>query len=144
MSRNPFGVQDAPDPDGDDVMAFARAVRLSGSADDANAEPWGETFPASRASLEGDWSSRWNAEGIDWRRGRGMLRPDGDRVHILFDWGGATKRGLIDACRDGPDRLIGRYLNLSDPTITRPWVGLIVDATRIDGRHSGGRIDSRR
>ena len=42
MSRGPFGVQDAPDPDGDDVMAFARGVRLTGSADDANAEPWGD------------------------------------------------------------------------------------------------------
>jgi hypothetical protein len=141
--RSPFGVQDAPDPDGDDVMAFARGVRLTGSADDANAEPWGETVPAPRASLEGDWSSRWNAEGIDWQRGRGTLRVDG-AGSTSCSTGGATKQGLIDACRDGPDRPIGRYLNPSDPTITRPWVGLIVDGTRIDGRHSGGRIDVRR
>jgi hypothetical protein len=56
----------------------------------------------------------------------------------------ATKQGLIEARWDGQDRLIGRYLNLSAPEITRPWVGLIVDATRIDGEHSGGRIDFRR
>ena len=45
MSRNPFGVQDVPDPDGDDVAAFARGVR--------------PTAPAGAApeSLEGRWSS---------------------------------------------------------------------------------------
>ena len=52
MSRNPFGVQDVPDPDAGDVTAFARSVRLTGSADDANAEPWNE-MPA-LASLEGN------------------------------------------------------------------------------------------
>jgi len=51
---------------------------------------------------------------------------------------------LIEARWDGRGRLIGRYLNLSAPDITRPWVGVIVDATRIDGEHSGGRIDFRR
>ena len=142
MSRNPFGVQDEPDPDGEDLAAFASGVRLTGSADDANAEPWNET-PAP-ASLEGSWSSRWNGEGFDWQTGRGMLSADGKQVYILFDWDDATKQGLIEARWDGQDRLIGRYLNLSAPEITRPWVGLIVDATRIDGEHSGGRIDFRR
>ena len=39
MSRNPFGVPDVPDPDGDDVTAFASGVRLSGSDHDENANP---------------------------------------------------------------------------------------------------------
>jgi hypothetical protein len=47
-------------------------------------------------------------------------------------------------CREGENRLVGRYLNPSAPAITRPWVALIDDATRIDGEHSGGRIDFRR
>ncbi len=40
--------------------------------------------------------------------------------------------------------LVGRYINLSDTTVTRPWVGLIVDAHRIDGRWTNGRLDFRR
>ena len=53
-------------------------------------------------------------------------------------------KGLIDARYRGDDKLVGRYLNLGNPSITRPWVGLIVNNERIDGRHSGGRIDFRR
>lgn len=144
MSRNPFGVQDVPDPDGDDVTAFANGVSLTGSADDGNAEAWDGPSAAAPTSLEGNWSSRWNADRIGWQKGHGRLAVDGSRVYILFDWDDATKQGMIEARWDGQDRLIGRYLNLSDPEITRPWVGLVVDATRIDGKHSGGRIDFRR
>ena len=144
MSRNPFGVPDVPDPDGEDVRAFAGRVHLSGSDDDDNAEAWDGRSGAAPASLEGNWSSRWNADGLGWQKGRGRLSVDGNRVYILFNWDDATKQGLIEASWDGQDRLIGRYLNLSVPEITRPWVGLIVDATRIDGQHSGGRIDFRR
>lgn len=142
MTRNPFGVQDVPDPDGEDVTAFATDVRLTGSADDDNAEAWNPLMPP--ASLEGNWSSRWNAERIDWQQGHGKLRVEGERVYVLFDWDDGNKRGVIEARFNGRDRLIGRYLNLSNPEIVRPWVGLIVSAARIDGEHSGGRIDFRR
>jgi hypothetical protein len=142
--RNPFGVQDVPDPDGEDITAFAGGVRLTGSADDDNAQVWDGPAAEAPARLEGGWSSRWNGEGLDWQQGRAKVSVDDDRIYILFDWDDATKQGLIEARRDGQDRLVGRYLNLSAPEITRPWVGLIVDATRIDGEHSGGRIDFRR
>jgi hypothetical protein len=144
MSRNPFGVPDVPDPDGEDVTAFASGVRLSGSDHDENAGDWHVPSAAAPASIEGDWSSRWKAEGIGWQIGHGKLSSNAERVYILFDWNDATEQGLIEARRDGRDRLVGRYLNLSAPEITRPWVGLIVDATRIDGQHSEGRIDFRR
>jgi hypothetical protein len=143
VSLNPFGVPDVPDPDGEDVTAFAGSVRLTGAADDENAQAW-DGPSAAPASLEGNWSSRWNGEGFDWQQGHGRLSVDGNGVYILFDWDDAGKQGLIEARWDGQDRLVGRYLNLSAPEITRPWVGLIVDATRIDGEHSGGRIDFRR
>jgi hypothetical protein len=61
----------------------------------------------------------------------------------MFDWDDGAKRGLIEAYCEG-EGLVGRYLNLDAPEITRPWVGLIVDATRIDGEIPGGRIDFRR
>jgi hypothetical protein len=132
MSRNPFGVRDVPDPDGADVTAFARGVRPTGPAG------------AAPAALEGRWSSRWNAGGSGWHAGRATIRVEGTRVHILFDWDDGAKQGLIEAREDGDGRLVGRYLNLSAPDITRPWIGQIVDAGRIDGHHSGGRIDFRR
>jgi hypothetical protein len=142
--RNPFGVQDVPDPDGEDITAFAGAVRLTGSADDDNARGWDGPPAEAPARVEGNWSSRWNGEGFDWQQGRAKVSVGDQRIYILFDWDDANKQGLIEARWDGQDRLVGRYLNLSAPEITRPWVGLVVDAGRIDGEHSGGRIDFRR
>jgi hypothetical protein len=153
-SRNPFGVQDAPDPDGSDVDDFAAQVHLSGSADDPNARAWRSSLgDEQHGSIEGAWSSRWNG-GADpaiagdtkeaWKQGNAELQVVGDRVYLLFDWGNGSRQALIDARRDGPERLIGRYVNLSDPAITRPWVGLIVDNRRIDGCWTSGRLDFQR
>jgi hypothetical protein len=61
----------------------------------------------------------------------------------LFDWDSGARKGLIDARREGR-RLVGKYLNLSSPAITRPWIGLIVSDRRIDGRWTEGRLDFRR
>lgn len=140
MARNPFGVEDVPHPDGADVEAFAASVRLPGSIDDPNAATWADLRQDDQSSIEGRWSSRWNGDGLDWQVGHGEVRLDRDRgsVFILFDWDGGRKQGLIEARRESDDRLVGRYLNLDTPEITRPWVGLIVDPTRIDGKHPGG------
>jgi hypothetical protein len=146
MTRNPFGVEDVPGPDGDDVAAFAAEARLTGAADDPNASDWSDVRAESRTSIRGHWSSRWNVDGLDWQVGNGELRlaEKGRRVFILFDWDDGAQQGLIEATRADGDRLVGRYLNLNRPEITRPWVGLVVDTDRIDGEHSGGRIDFRR
>src|SRR4051812_17785926 len=93
--RNPFGVEDAPDPDGADVTEFAAAVDLSGAADDPNAGAWcGSPAGDEQASIEGEWSSRWNG-GVDgtiagdtaetWKQGRAKVRAVGERVYLLFD-----------------------------------------------------------
>jgi len=152
-SRNPFGVQDAPDPNGSGVDDFAAQVHLSGSAEDPNARAWRSSPGDEQDSMEGAWSSRWNG-GADpaiagdteeaWKQGRGELRVVGDRVYLLFDWGGGARQALIDARRDGPNTLMGRYVNLSDPAITQPWAGLIVDNRRIDGHWPHGRLDFQR
>jgi hypothetical protein len=42
MSRNPFGVQDVPERQRRGRHGFASGVRLTGSADDANAERWND------------------------------------------------------------------------------------------------------
>jgi hypothetical protein len=67
-----------------------------------------------------------------------------DRVYLLFDWNHGARKGLIDVKREGTAKLVGRYINLTDPNITHPWAGLIVSNQRIDGRWSGGRLDFRR
>jgi hypothetical protein len=153
-SRNPFGVMDVPDPNDSEVLAFAAGARLAGTSDDDNAGAW--TTQGDRDQhhgIEGNWTSRWNG-GADptipgdaankWKQGRAELRAAGDRIYILFDWDQGARRGLIDAQREGSTRLVGKYINLTDPKITRPWIGLIVSSQRIDGRWSGGRLDFRR
>jgi hypothetical protein len=144
-TRNPFGVQDVPNPQDGEVLEFARAARPLGSADDANSEPWSGASGGGSPSLEGNWSSRWNggAAKDQWKDGKGRIRMTGDRFYALFDWDGGTQSGLIEARREGAT-LIGRYINLGKPEITRPCVGTIIDDQRIDGQWTQGRLDFRR
>jgi hypothetical protein len=150
-SRNPFGVMDVPNPNDFEVARFAATATLGGFSD-ANAEPWG-TANEGDGTIEGNWSSRWNG-GADptipedapykWKRGSAEARSIGERVYLLFDWDRGARRGLIDAMRESPQRLVGKYINLNNPAITRPWVGLIVSDQRIDGCWPQGRLDFRR
>lgn len=107
-SRNPFGVEDAPDPDGVDIEAFAENIELHGGPDDPNAPAWGTPVNDAPSSIVG------------------------------------ARQALLDVRYVDPDTLVGRYINLSNPAITQPWVGLIVDNRRIDGRWPNGRLDFRR
>jgi hypothetical protein len=151
--RNPFGVIDVPDPDGADVLQFAGTATLDGAADDVNAAAWATAKGAGQPeTIEGNWSSRWNG-GADptiagdtadkWKQGRGEARVAGDRLYLYFDWDSGARKGLIEARREGR-QLVGKYINLTSPAITRPWVGKIVNDQRIDGRFPEGRLDFRR
>ena len=150
--RNPFGTMDVPEPNATDVTTYAATATLAGEADDSNAGQWA-SIPAPTNPLDGAWASRWNG-GADptilgdapdkWKQGRAELRVAGNRVYLRFDWDDGRRHGLIDAARDGADRLVGKYINLTDPGITRPWVGLVVDTARIDGCFPNGRLDFRR
>jgi hypothetical protein len=153
-TRNPFDVMDVPNPNDQEVLDFAAGSKLAGASDDENAKAWTATdsAPDQYMAIEGDWVSRWNG-GADptipgdvankWKQGHAEVKAAGDRLYLLFDWNNGVRRGLIDAHRDGT-RLIGKYINLTDPKITRPWIGLIVSNLRIDGRWTGGRLDFRR
>jgi hypothetical protein len=154
LCENPFGVADVPEPQDDAALAFAATVALDGSAADENASPWGgASGPRPNAEIEGIWSSRWNG-GADptipgdttdqWKHGRAELKTAGDRIYLLFDWNDGARWGLIHARREGDDRLVGKYVNLTDRSIVRPWTGLIVSNSRIDGLWPGGRLDFRR
>jgi hypothetical protein len=152
--RNPFGVMDVPDPNDREVMQFAASATLDGSPQDENAEAWGEPGGASQhGTVEGQWSSRWNG-GADptipgdapdrWKQGRAEAKIIDERIYLFFDWAEGTRKGLIDASREGAHRLVGKYINLSNPAVTRPWIGRIVSDRRIDGRWTNGRLDFRR
>jgi hypothetical protein len=152
--RNPFGVMDVPNPNDDDVMQFARSTAPEGSADDENAEAWSTgNANEGHGTIEGKWSSRWKGAADPtipgdapdkWKQGQGEAKIVGDRVYLLFDWDSGKRRGLIDATREGPRRLVGKYINLNNPEITVPWVGLVVSDQRIDGYFTQGRVDFRR
>src|SRR5438874_11408542 len=127
-------------------------ARLSGNATDGNAAAWASIATMSDP-IEGLWASRWNG-GADptidgdtadkWKQGRAEVRVKGERLYLRFDWDNGRRHGLIDAAREGARRLVGKYINLTTPAITRPWVGLMVDAVRIDGCFPHGRLDFRR
>ena len=140
-------------PNDQGVLEFAASAKLGATKDDENAKAW--TVPNNSDhdwAIEGNWSSRWNG-GADptipgdaankWKRGQAEVKAVGDRLYFLFDWDHGARRGLIDAHREGT-RLVGKYINLTDPKVVRPWVGLIVSNQRIDGRWTGGRLDFRR
>jgi hypothetical protein len=153
--RNPFGVIDVPGLDDREVLAaHAAAALIDGSAGDENAVAWSIAGARDRhGGIEGIWSSRWNG-GVDgtipgdakdkWKQGRAEVRAAGERVYLLFDWNDGSRSGLIEARYEDAGRLVGKYINLTDPAITRPWGGLIVSDRRIDGCWTGGRLDFRR
>jgi hypothetical protein len=135
------------------VTQFSATATLERSSDDENAPIWGATNNTSpRDTVEGNWSSRWNG-GVDptiagdapdkWKQGRAEVKITAERIYLAFDWDNGARKGLIDARRDG-HRLVGRYINLSNPAVTRPWIGRIVSEQRIDGRWTQGRLDFRR
>ena len=143
--RNPFNVPDVADPQGDDVRTFAAKVKLAGEREDANAWDWAPEPVAGRfASLEGEWSSRWGGgvAGDEWFAGTATVKVSGDRVFILYK--DKTGEYLIEARREGPRRLIGRYADLRTGGGGSPWVGLVVNDQRIDGAWNLGRWDLRR
>src|SRR5262245_25851924 len=127
--RNPFSVNDVPDPLGPDVEEFAKSVPINPEpATDENALAW-VTVATSDDGLAGAWTSRWRTEAGPWMRGVATLHVAGDRVFILYRDEGTY---LIEANVRG-DRLVGRYVNVNAPVDTSPWLGVVIDPYRIDG-----------
>jgi hypothetical protein len=141
--RNPFGVPDVPDPTGEDVKAFAAAVKLAGGEKDNNAEAWvKEATEGKPGSPEGDWQSRWSG-------GKGTVRVKvvNDRVYFLSLETEGNFKGrtyLLECVRD-KNKLMGRWIDVANPDDSHPFVGLIVDDERIDGAWAAdSRWDFRR
>ncbi len=138
--RNPFAVDDVPDPMGADVESFARSVAIDPDpSSDENALAW-VTVATDVDGLAGAWTSRRRTGGGPWTRGVATLAIDGDRAFILYRDEGTY---LIEAAVRG-DRLVGRYANVGARGDTAPWLGVVVDPYRIDGYWARGRWDLRR
>jgi TPR repeat protein len=148
--RNPFMVKDVGEINYDDVRRFAASTSLSGSDKDENAEKWSQPKSSNEeaATIEGNWSSRWNVEsaGKEWKKGKAQVKGANDVYFILYENLGLSKDNgmyLIE-CKMEKDLLIGKYVNLNKETDAGPWVGKIVNHDRIDGQWSLGRWDFRR
>jgi hypothetical protein len=116
---------DISDPLGSDVLEFATIVMF----DD---EPKG-----SIQKIAGIWTSQWNRQGGPFYKGTAtVLVYSGNWITIVYqgDDGGQylLKAKLID------NKLVGRYANINVKSDTTPWVGIIVDDNRIDGKWTGG------
>jgi hypothetical protein len=138
--RNPFAVDDVPDPEGADVEDFARNVAVTHDLDtDENALAW-VTVATEGDGLAGAWTSRWRTADGPWTRGVATLHVAGDRVFILCR---DEATYLIEAAVRG-DRLVGRCVDVNASGDTSPWIGVVVDPYRIDGYWGRGRRDLRR
>ena len=133
--RNPFGVMDVPNPNDQGCWS---SPQVPNSREPRTMKMQSHGRPQRPQSLRhdrGNWSSRWNG-GADptipgdaankWKLGQAEVTVADDRIFILFDWDNGARRGLIDARREDTTRLVGKYINLTDPKVTRPWIGLIV------------------
>jgi hypothetical protein len=138
--RNPFSVDDVPDPVGADVEAFAANVPVRRELDlDENAVAW-VAIATAVDGIDGAWSSRWRSGDGEWQRGVATLHKTNERVFILYK---NADTYLIEAAQRG-ERLVGRSINLHDAKDTSPWVGHVVNPYRIDGYWRHGRWDLRR
>ena len=91
--------------------------------------------------MTGAWTGRRRTASDDgWLSGVATVRTAHDRVFILYK---DSASYLIEAKMRG-ERLVGRYVNLKNPSDTSPWLGVITDNYRIDGFCRAGRWDLRR
>ena len=130
--RNPFGVEDVSDPYGPDVRRLAAAVKLSGGSNDRNAEQWAPATVAETGALSGSWFSRWAAGTF----GIAVIRVVGDKVFALYTNAAGAMSGktwILEAVLESDNRLVGRWVQVGNPSDTGPFVGLVVSKERIDG-----------
>ncbi len=142
--RNPFGVNDVASPFSPATIEFAKNIELPGGKDDVNAEDWAkDAVQGNPMFLDGQWYGRWNNGDSGSWSGPSIckIKVVEDRVYILY---GSSY--LIEARRQGDNKLVGGYTTVGSNGSTHPWVGIIVDGERIDGvwNTAGARWDFRR
>lgn len=136
--------------EGEELDAFARTVRLDGGPTDENSSTWfdGVSTEESESTLDGIWASRWNGTGArlrSWRTGTAALAVRGKFMAAIYEDNEVPgPLYLIVARRSSSGIFVGRYMNFNKPIDSTPWVGLVVDESRIDGQWKWGRWDFRR
>ncbi len=147
-TRNPFGLKDIEDPDGEDVFDLLKTFDLKGDAKDANAEQWvKDATEGTKGSLDGEWFERWNHNGqAGWNIGKSTtkIKTVADRVYLLIE--SSNGQFLMDLKYDKKTKtMAGRYRCITHEADTGPCVFKVVDDERLDGTWRGvGRWDFRR
>jgi hypothetical protein len=77
-TKNPFDVMDVPDPNDQDVLAFAVGTKPAGTPDNENANAWALGDRDQHGTIEGHRSSRWSGGPIP--PSGGMPRTNGSRA----------------------------------------------------------------
>lgn len=134
----------------EELDTFAQSIHLDGGPTDENSAAW---FPkdsrrVNKSTLDGVWASRWNGTATrlsSWRTGVAVLVVRGKFLTAVYeDNDGAGNPYLIVARQNSSGIFVGRYVNFRKPSDSTPWVGVVVDKSRIDGQWKWGRWDFRR
>lgn len=129
-----------------ELNVFDKKIQLSGSPEDPNAVDWttNVSHKDDLSFLTGNWHSRWYEEPrtTEWHLGTAafmahrqywaLIHTDGEFEYFIIGW------------QSDKNRLLGYRYNINDPLDRSPWVGVIIDNTRIDGKWKNGRWDLRR
>src|ERR1700677_3014477 len=101
-SRNPFNLEDVPDPDGQDVQTFAAEFAPATWSRSPNFPQWAvKAMAGKEGSVDGTWYSRWKGGTSEarWITGVSKVRSVGDRVFVLHS--DKTNVYLMEARRGG-------------------------------------------
>ena len=124
----------------EDLNNFAKSIHLDGGPADENGADW---FTKNRrivnkSTLDGVWASRWNGTGTrlrNWRTGVAVLVVRGKFLTAVYeDNDAAGNPYLIVARQNSSGIFVGHYANFRKPSDSTPWVGVVVDKSRIDGQ----------
>lgn len=136
--------------EGPDVSRLAE-LEFTDDPGDPNATEWATSSARDYSDLEtlnGRWSSRWYEAPDDewgeivWNVGSATFVAH-DRYFVVIHTG---LRGdyLMIGRRDASGRLVGRHYNVNNSRDSWPWVGIVKNEHRIDGRWTFGRWDFQR
>ena len=56
-----------------------------------------------------------------------------DRVYFYFESDQGMRKGSIEATLEGPQRPVGKFIDLTSPALNHPWVGRNRQRAAIDG-----------
>ncbi|HZF09264.1 MAG TPA: hypothetical protein VFE33_10790 [Thermoanaerobaculia bacterium] len=135
--------------DGPDVTQLLSRVALSGGPEDPNSKQWvaathAQLSQSKLTALEGKWSGRWNkfSDPDKWHVGEASILVHGDYFVLVYS--DPDSEFLMIGRQEEDGRLAGRHYAIHNFRDSSPWVGVLVDKSRIDGQWRYGRWDFQR